>query len=332
MWFSKERKFGKGAVVEPIDNRDLIYDNIASGSEEFDWEKGYDIESDLNIKINFEDQGKSSSCVGQAWSYYGSVIDAKETGVYSKQSAKAIYSQIYLPNGGAYIREGAKLFVNWGSLPEEIISSYEDGKAPSEDFIRDRDWKTENADTLAEMLKAKEYRGIVASNNIDLFAMAIRDNLGVVSGVNGENNGTWSTLEPKPPTNVKWGHALYFGKAGIDKKGKYIATPNSWGDIYGGQWQKLREDYFTSGHMFNPWTLTDKLNNDMGKFRLIQQEGEKAVWFVGQDGKRRFFFDEDQYKAIAPILGLSIDFSELETISKEAMELVPIEKPIIVIK
>lgn len=332
MFKDNNKQFGTGAIKAPEDKRDLIYEDVVMGATPFDWEKGFDIRKELNIEIPFKDQNSSSSCVGQAWSYYGAMLDTKEVGSYNEQSAKALYSQIFLPSGGAYIKSGANLFVDWGSLPEKILTSYENGNPPSEAFVRDLSWKNAEMDWLAQNLQSKEYRKINAATNIDLFAMAIRDNLGVVSGVNGDNNGTWGTLEPKPPTTPVWGHALYFGVAGMDDKGKYIATPNSWGNRFNRQWQKLREDYFTSGNMFDAWTLIDKPNKDMIKFRLIQQIGEKAVWFVGADGVRRFFFDEDQYKSIAPILGLPTDFSGLEALSKDAINQIPAGKPIVAIK
>lgn len=334
----KEKQFGTGAIPQPYDERDYEYDGIAMGASpltEEDWDKGYSVEDDLEIEIPFKNQGISSSCIGNGWAYYIAVINAIELDKYDEQSAKAIYSQIFLPSGGAYIRDGAKIAVNWGSVKEKVVPSYENGKAPTESFCRELNWKNEKIDKLAEIMQAKEYRVIVARNNIDTFAKAIRDNKGVVSGVHGSNNGTWNKLEPKPPVKPEWGHCIFFGGYGRDSKGKYILTINSWGDRFSGKWQKIREDYFASGHMFDAWTLVDKINindDDMEKFRIIQEEGEQAVWFIGRDGKRRFFFDEDQYREIAPILGLSVDFKELEVLTKEQMGIINVGKPIVVIK
>ena len=209
------------------------------------------------------------NCVGQGWSYYGAVLNAAEVGYYNEQSAKAIYSQIQLglPGGGAYIRDGAKLFVNWGSVEESVVPSYNNGQPPSEDYMKLKMWKTPEIDKLAQIFQAKEYRTFNAAQNMEMFAQAIRDNYGVVGGVNGTNNGTWNSFEPQPPTNkADWGHCLFFGKIGIDSKGKYIATPNSWGtrgltnQEHADGWQKFRENWFQSRWMFNPWTLVDKSN------------------------------------------------------------------------
>ena len=297
-----EGMYGTGCLLDPTDNRDLIADQILMGSDEVDWEKGYDIEKELNITIPFKDQGATGSCNGQGWAYYVAILNAVETGTYTEASAKAIYSQIFIdtPAGGSYVRDGAKLIVNWGALLEKKVPSYETfitqdingprtiTNPPTKEFIRDLLWKTPEMDKLAKILQAKEYRRIIASTNMELFAKAIRDNHGAVSGLNGENNGTWRSLEPKPPINVKWGHLIYFGKYGIDKLGKYIATPNSWGErdadeLHPDSWQKLRQDYFDSGHMFNPWTLMDKINNNqevMTNVKVGKDENSDEMSFI----------------------------------------------------
>jgi hypothetical protein len=247
---------------------DYRYEEIVTAGKPVDWKKGFDVEKELDIKIPMKDQDGSGSCVGQGWSYYGAVLNAAEVGYYKEQSAKAIYSQIELglPQGGAYIRDGAKLFVNWGSLQENMLPSYDNGNPPSEEFMKIKTWKTPAMNKIAEVLQAKEYRTFNAAQNMEMFAMAIRDNYGVVGGVSGTNNGTWRTFEPQPPTDrADWGHCLFFGKFGIDRIGKYIASPNSWGSIgtdsdHEDGWQKFRENWFESRWMFNPWTLLDKQN------------------------------------------------------------------------
>lgn len=298
----KKIQFGTGAIPDPEDVRDRLYDVMGAAAADVDWEKGYDVEKELGIKIPFKNQGQSGSCVGQGWAYYLAILNMVETGKLDEVSAKSIYSliQIGLAAGGAYIRDGAKLAVNWGALMEAILFSYETfttqdingpriiKNPPSEQFMKDKSWKTPEMDKLAEILQAKEYRTIVANRNMDLFAQAIRDNHGVVSGVNGSNNGTWNSQEPKPPTKTEWGHCIYFGKFGTDEKGKYISTPNSWGErnpdgLHKDGWQKIRADYFDSGNMFNPWILIDKpnTNNDMSKtnVKVIKDANSAAVGF-----------------------------------------------------
>ena len=308
-WKFKKQKFGTGALQDPIDTRDFRYEEVASAGEPVDWKKGYDIEKELNFTLPFKNQNGSSACVGEAWSYYIAILNLVETGIYSEASAKAIYSQISVGFGkGAFIRDGGKLSVNWGSLYEYECPSYmskgnAERIAPDEAFMTDKDWKTPELDRIAKILQAKEYRTFDAGKNMDLFAMAIRDNHGVVGGVNGDGKSGWNTNEPTPPETRVWGHGLYWGKFGIDEIGKFVATPNSWGNVqrkkdalHPDGWQKLREDYFDSPHMFNPWTLVDKPNaqdeseNVMSNVKLIKDKNSKAVGFwlpaVSEDGLR----------------------------------------------
>jgi len=273
----QEKQFGKGAIRQPLDIRDRIYDGIAFSVAPFDWNIGYDIEKVINYIIPFKDQDGSSSCVGQAWSYYLGILNAVETGVYTNISAKAIYSQIALNGGGAYIREGGKLAVNWGAVLDSLVTSYENGNPPMEKFMIDTSWKNSIIDIVAKKLASKEFRMIV-DITMEIVAQGMRDNFGVVGGVDGSNNGSWNTLEPMPGKK-EWGHALYFGKAGIDEKGKFIATPNSWGNRFNGQWQKLREAWFVEQYMFNPWLLIDKINIDYMSQEIIDlvKQNEKGM-------------------------------------------------------
>jgi len=286
-------KFNTGCIPDPSDLRDLQYDDMVAGAPEVDWNTGYDVEKDLGLIVNIKDQNGSSSCVGQGWAYYIAILNAFETSFYDETSAKAFYSQIFLPGGGAYIREGGKLSVNWGAVSDLVVSSYDNHKPPSESFMRDISWKNARIDDIARMLQAKEYRVITAADNMNLFAMAIKNNHGVVGGLNGQNNNSWKTGEPKPPAKVEWAHCLYFGKFGIDELGKYIATPNSWGKrkkdaLHPDGWQKLREDYFKSKFMFNPWTLVDKANYEMtDASRKVMNENEKKIVIEGEGRGRK---------------------------------------------
>ena len=221
------KKRGLGAYPDPLDLRDRPYDKIAAAGEPLDWNKGYDVEADLDFELPFKNQNGSLSCVGQGTGYYTGVLNKAETRVYREVSAKAVYSQIYLPQGGAYGRDGLKVVVNWGAVWEEIVSSYKNGSPPREDFMRDLSWKDDEKDKLAKILQAKSYY-VVSQINMDIIAMAIRDGHGTVGGVYVGEGGSWRTNEPVPSVRTG-GHWLYFGKFGIDERGKFISTPNSWG-------------------------------------------------------------------------------------------------------
>lgn len=260
--FLKKKQMGTGAVPAPYDSRDRIYDEVAMGSASMtkkEWELGFNVEDKLNIEFPIKHQNSSSSCVGNGWSYYIAVLNLIETKKYTEVSAKAIYSQICFPGGGAYINRGGALAVNWGSVNEDLVSSYENGKPPSEKFMVDLSWKNESVDRMAKVLQAKEYRRINAKDNMELFAQAIRDNNGVVGGLYCGNNGSWRTENPTPSTR-EGGHCIWYSAFGIDNKGKYIATLNSWGKRPFGRLQKLRQDYFNKLYQFDPFTLVDKPN------------------------------------------------------------------------
>jgi hypothetical protein len=157
--------------------------------------------------------------------------------------------------------------------------------------MRDKSWLNPRIVEIAKKLQAKEYRSFTTS--MDVVAAAIRDNYGTVGGVYGQNNGTWGSGEPKPPTNIEWAHCIYFGKFGKDRLGRFIATPNSWGgrgvdDLHPDGWQKLREDYFQDKFMFNPWTLTDKPNIVMTpETKAILDANEKKLIVEGEGAGRK---------------------------------------------
>ena len=324
-----EERYFTGARKDPLDKRDLVFDKMALGSPKVDWKKGFDIRNILGVDIDIKNQGRSSSCVGQGWSYYVWVLQALEMmkihGCTIDQlkklrpkeveaiSAKAIYSQIALSSGGAYIRSGCKLIADWGSVFESVVPSYQNGRTPTEAFIKDKKWRTKAISELAKILKGKEYRSLKGSNNMNLFALAIEQNKGVVGGVIGSNGRGWGAERPKPPQkgDKTWGHCIFYGAYGQDDFGKFIATPNSWGvkvkDKWkkgakpGTGWQKLYADYFNGKHQFNPWTYTDLPNKKVAPkpkpipkpkpmthkyLRLVKTKGTEAVYAIGKDGRR----------------------------------------------
>jgi hypothetical protein len=286
----KKNIFYTGAEADEFDDRDYEYDHIAlGGGTLFDWQKGYDIEKKIGMDIPTKDQQKSSSCVGQAVSYYVWVKNVLEfIDVYGSLldnikkilrewliSSKAIYSQIFLPtNGGAYLRDGVRLIKDWGAVSEKAVPSSNDNV--TEAFMRDRSWYSKELSKNAKTLQAKEYRMIRAKTNIDLVAQTIVENDGAIIGVSGENNGTWRSKFPQVGS-TEWGHALYAGKAKLINGKKYIGVKNSWGDDVGESgWQWLGEEWFTKGMVFNPWVIIDKRNSGW-------------VWLVDRNGKPRKF-------------------------------------------
>lgn len=295
--------FGTGAIRDSFDHRDRVFGAGAPEAPAVDWAKGYDVRDELVGDVVKKNQFSSLSCVGQGWSYYVWVLNIlelmKKYGMNLTElrqhhavevemvSAKSIYSQIHLDGGGASIRDGAKLIKKWGSLFENQVPSLKSDGMTDELFMADVSWLNDTLNHLAEVLKAKEYRTITpfGGSLVDLFAAGVKQNHGVVGGVVGTNNGTWLSQFPKPPKqdDVLWGHCLYYGAFGTDERGRFLATPNSWGDFItekwqpgstpGTGWQKLYIDYFSSDLQFNPWTLIDQPNNSI----ILPEDMKKLV-------------------------------------------------------
>src|ERR1035437_9544551 len=93
------------------------------------------------------------------------------------------------------------------------------------------------------------------------------------------------------PQNELWGHCLFFGKAGTDSLGRFVATPNSWNErtkdtLHPDGWQKLRQEWFdNSGRfLFNAWTLIDKITKNM----TFQKEvGKSSIYLVNETAKKK---------------------------------------------
>ena len=278
-----------GAIEDQFDPRDYIFEaGLGAGSVMTDkeWERGYNIEDELGYKLNPKNQQSSYSCVGQGFSMYKAVLDAIEEQHYTEQSAKAIYSQISLGhNRGAYLRDGAKHLIDFGSMLEALVKSYKYDGSTDESFMRDNSWLTTEMAKIAENLKGKEYK-MITGVGIDYFARAIKEGHGMVAGVTGINNGTWKSTYPKPPkiTDAQgemWGHAIYFGKFRIKDGKKEVGCLNSWGNIGDKGWQWLGEEWFADQGRwtFNPWVVIDKPNNNttMSTAKILKDKNSASV-------------------------------------------------------
>lgn len=245
--------FNPGGIVDRVDNRDFMYDEVGGvPMNQFDWQAGFDVEVELGRKLVVKDQASSFSCGGQAWSYYAETLEALSTKTYEPRSAKFLYSQTCVPGGGSRGRDNADIFVNQGVCKESVLSSYDNGQPPSEAFMQRSVDITTAARMDAKLSRASAYAQ--TGSDIDSVATAIQQNHGVILGIDGQNNGTWSSEFPKPPTVTAWRHWVFACGAKLIDGVKYIKIINSWGTDVGDkgvQW--LGADYFTS-HIFSGWT------------------------------------------------------------------------------
>jgi hypothetical protein len=259
---------GTGAIKDKFDSRDYQWgEELGHGSMPFDWVKGYDVEEELGFKLPVKDQNGSSSCGGQAWSYYGQVLDFFIDKVSQEKSAKFIYAQTVAPGGGSAGRTNCELCVKQGWGNELDCSSYESGTAPTEGFMTRINDITALARENALKDKAFSYANVAL--DADLIAQAVRDNHGLIIGITGKNNGTWTSATPTHPDNWDntWNHWVYVGKCKTSNGKKYFGLLNSWGkDVGVDGWQWISEDYINArcnGYPFiwNLWTMVAKQND-----------------------------------------------------------------------
>ena len=253
-------QFGKGAIKNKIDIRDYRYKPSIKASQ---LPEEYSIRDKVG-KIKY--QNGSSSCVAQAFAYYAQVNNLIETGEQIELSARDIYSKIFLPNGGAYLRDAAKKLCNSGICLEKDASSYENGNPPSEEFMRKRDDITTEEEERAMVFVGKDFK-TWTDNKIDTAKSAIYENNGAVIAAYG-NNYCWGDdmiLTPDTIDQCSWGHGIYCtgwkkinGEEYIEFVNSWGTPENNWGDMGFGY---IPKSYFDKGFVFNPVTYTDHKNN-----------------------------------------------------------------------
>jgi hypothetical protein len=252
-----EGKFGTGSFgTEKPDSRDFQFQEVAFGTPPFDWVKGYDVEEELklalhdpNFKLIPNDQRQTFSCGGHAWSKYGAILEALNTGSYEERSPKFIYAQTYAPGGGSWGRDNARVLGEQGVARENVLTS----QPMEESFLR-RGQDITPAVRL-NALPAKAYPYINVASNIDLFAQAMQMNHGMIMGIIGAVSGReWLSKFPKlpQPTDTLFGHWVYLGRAVLINGRKYVGFINSWGSDTGeAGWQYVDESYFNTIVTYN---------------------------------------------------------------------------------
>ena len=243
-------EFGTGALKDTIDWRDYQF---LPQSSLYDWEKGFDIEKKIGNKLVTKDQNGSYSCGGQAWAYYMEVLETLATGTYEPRSARWIYSHTGVPSGGSAGRVNCDFVIKNGCALEFDAVSYDNGKPPKEAFMMTKPRLSQQAREIAEVSKALSYLNVKV--DIDTFAHAIEANNGLILSIYGQDNGTWRTKFPKPPTSKVWLHWVYAGKTRLHYGKKQIGFINSWGNIGDNGWQWVDAEYFENGNILDGWTL-----------------------------------------------------------------------------
>ncbi len=258
-----------GLIPDVVDARDHLYSDLLGAPSvevvtEAEWDAGFDAFQAFGVMPLTQDQGQSYSCVAQAFKGYTRRLLSKYLSDSGELSAKFTYSQIFNPQGGAYLRDAAKLAATIGSLHEFLMLSYDHGMPPSEEFMRSG-VVTPMLLSVAKKADTFTYRMIEGSTgDINIFAHAIKNFGGAVGAFQGTNEG-WCRQAVRPPAvgELKWGHALdlcAFGKLDVAIEEfpigtKCLFTKNSWGDRYAikeGRWagyQAIPEAYFKVSEM-----------------------------------------------------------------------------------
>ena len=264
--------YGTGALKSGYDIRDFWYSPTAGGDAQFH----FDIEQSLGKKLVIKDQNGSGSCGGQAWSYYGEVLEALATGNYEPRSARWVYSHTAVQGGGSRGKDNSDFVVKNGFVQEKYAPSYEKGKAPSEEFITKKPELSKEAIEDKEVSKALSYLKVPA--DFYSVAKAIRENNGCILMLAGQDNGTWRSKFPQPPKKFVWYHWVYAGKLKTIDGTDYIGFANSWGEDTGDDgWQWISEEYFDNGAVPEVWTLAWDYRPAQIKVLLI-----KVIKLAGQ--------------------------------------------------
>lgn len=263
------KEFGKGAIIQPTAFRDFRLE-IASAIL---------LPSQFSLKNKvgiIKNQNGSSSCVAQAFSAYAELLNNVETNQSVQLSARDIYSDIYLPQGGAYLKDAAVKITQTGVIPEKEASSYlSDGTPPTESYMRNRSDITGQAQDDGMTYIAKSY--VTWNNtNIDLYKQAIVQGNGAVVACAGTNY-CWQNAEIQIPQITDWSHAVLL--VGYDDSKKQFTFLNSWGGSWGdGGFGYLPYEYVTKGLVSNPMTLIDYPNTQyMLWISLIQNLKDKIA-------------------------------------------------------
>ncbi|QGH73074.1 MAG: peptidase C1 [Podoviridae sp. ctviO18] len=275
-----------GFIPRGPDSRDVPYraaNNL--GAISVDWNKRTNIRRDFKPRVN--DQGQSSSCVGQGWSQLEAIRNRIKTGQWLDISARDVYSWIYEANGGAYAYKGGSSLVNRGVAPEYLVRSYQAEYPPSEEFMRIREF-----DPVARnaALTHKILGYTVINPEIDDMAHAIENNGAIVLGVIGSNEG-WQTGNVRPPLPGEkvWGHFFISEDKFIKNSKRTLECLNSWSKYWGDEgYFYLNEDYFASGYVYSGYNIqgisSDWLNRTRMK-DLIILEGTQDQ-YVCESGRK----------------------------------------------
>lgn len=253
---------GKGAIRAPADQTTPKFRHAFSALPPVNWNIPFS-----NPEPISNDQGGSSSCVGQAWSYYH---EEWKTG--KRFSRRDLYAQISQGYGqGAYIYDGGDRIVSFGQATRDEVP---DPIPETESGMLDK-----SGITVAKEASDKELWGLTVSLDINQWAAAIKACKGVVGGLQGTDAGWADLTNPAPPkpNSAEWGHCLYFFGYHLHNGQKCVIAKSSWGNAGNTTVHHIKQNYFDSGFMFNAYTLAPR-NTLMNQTKLVLGKDGKTVY------------------------------------------------------
>lgn len=291
-----ENKYGHGArAIHPIHRALVKSTRPALGKASiFDWTKGYDVRDTIG-PISIKDQGSSSSCSGQAGSYFLEIQRRLQKINEGALSAKSIYAPIAYVGGGTTVVALTTQIASVGAnLEHKVPSYYVTGEPLSEAMMIEKSWETDQTN-LDALLRAG-YTPYDIGEGIDEVACAVRDWGGVIMEIQGQNGKVpgWLSSTPTPPTPLTWWqkttsnhsdiwtHFMVVVGARMVNEKKMVIALNSWGTSVGDNGsQYFGEDYFNSGFILDCFTFiydthVSPLANNTSIWSAI------ALWFKAQ--------------------------------------------------
>jgi len=190
-WFHKKTRAKLGKTATP-----------------FGWTKGYDVRDAIGA-ISIKNQGVNSSCGGQAGSYFLEIQRRLQKIEEGAVSAKSVYAPIHAVGGGTTVPQLEKqIGTKGGNLEVSVPSNDAYGNPLAEFLMEDTSWMTPQ--TSQDALGRGGFTLFDIGENIDDVAATIRDWGCVIWEICGQNNQTWDSSCPQPPSstnpNELWYH------------------------------------------------------------------------------------------------------------------------------